>query len=314
MGMVESTTTVRSEGGSRVLVTGAHGFTGMPMCRELERAGYEVISTVLEGAGKGEVDLDIASADACRSVAQQVQPDFVVNLAGISFLQHPNPADFYRVNVVGTMNLLHALADAPRMPRKVLIVSSANIYGQVGGDLIAEDQPPAPVNHYAASKVAMELMAATLFARLPIVITRPFNYTGPGQGLQFLVPKIVSHFARRAPVIELGNIDVERDFSDVAMVVDAYRRLLESEARSVSVNICTGRVTSLRSVIGMMEEIAGYRIEVRVNPQFVRSNDILRLSGNPRALIDAIGPLKQVPLHETLEHMYQTMQGSALAA
>ena len=283
------------------------------MRRELEHAGYHVIGTVLHNAGDklevSEVELDITSAKACRQVVETNEPDFVVHLAGIAFLQHPDPVDFYRTNVVGTMNLLNALAEAAHVPKKVLIVSSANIYGNVGGDLIGESQSPAPVNHYAASKLSMEHMATTLFEQLPLIIARPFNYTGIDQEPHFLVPKIVSHFARRESRIELGNIDIKRDFSDVTMVVDAYRRLLECGARSATLNVCTGRATSLRSVISMMESIAGYRIEVRVNPRFVRSNDIRRLTGDPATLIAAIGELNAPPLRLTLERMYRSMRG-----
>lgn len=292
----------------RVLVTGVHGFTGVPLRGELELAGYSVVGTVLGDAGPGERTLDIASLEDCMATVTDVAPDFVIHLAGISFVQHADLSDFYRVNVVGTTNLLDALAHTNLPVKKVVLASSANVYGDIGGALIAEDQPAAPANHYATSKMAMEKLAATWFDRLPIVITRPFNYTGIGQSASFLVPKIVSHFARGERVIELGNTDVERDFSDVRMVANVYRRLMESDARSKSFNICTGVATSLRNVISMMEDIAGYRIEVRVNPAFVRSNDIRQLTGDPRALIDAIGPLHVIPFRDTLEGMYQAMR------
>ena len=91
------------------------------------------------------------------------------------------------------------------------------------------------------------------------------------------------------------------------MVAQVYRRLMESDARSTRLNICTGVATSLRAVIGMMEEIAGYKIEVRVNPKFVRANDIERLTGDPRALVEAIGPIGPTDLHKTLLKMYKSM-------
>ena len=292
----------------RVLMTGARGFTGEPLRTALEAAGYAVIGTVVESAGPGERVLDLTSAADCAALVDEVRPDYVIHLAAISFVQHADAAEFYRVNVVGTTHLLDALAKAPHAPRKVVLASSANIYGNIGGALIAETQPPAPANHYAASKMAMEKMAATYFDRLPIVLTRPFNYTGIGQSPSFLVPKIVSHFARGERRIELGNTDIERDFSDVTMVVDAYRRLLESDASATAFNICTGRATSLQAIIALVEEIAGYSIEVVVNPAFVRANDIKRLTGDPRLLTDAIGPLDVVPLRTTLDGMYRAMR------
>ena len=297
-----------SGAGKRVLLTGARGFTGEPLRKALEAAGYSVIGTVVETAGPGERVLDLTSAADCAALVDEIAPAYVIHLAAISFVQHADAAEFYRVNVVGTTNLLDALSKAPRTARKVVLASSANIYGNIGGALIAETQPPAPANHYAASKMAMEAMAATYFDRLPIVITRPFNYTGVGQSPSFLVPKIVSHFARGERRIELGNTDIERDFSDVTMVVDAYRRLLRSKASGTAFNICTGHATSLRAIVALMEDIAGYSIDVVVNPAFVRANDIRQLTGDPRLLTDTIGPLDLVPLRTTLERMYRAMR------
>ena len=288
----------------RVLLTGAEGFTGVLMRTDLESAGYQVVGSAVSNPRPGDVTLDIESADACRTVVDAVAPDYVVHLAGISFVQS-DPARLYSANTVGTTNLLEALATLPVPPRKIVLASSANVYGNREGDRLRESEAPRPASHYAASKFAMELMAANYAARLPLIITRPFNYTGVGQAVNFLVPKIVSHFAQRAAVIELGNIDVERDFSDVEMVVSAYRKLMESSASSITVNICTGIAVSLAAIIAMMEEIAGYRIEVRVNPAFVRSNDVKRLTGDPAAMLAVTGPLDMKPLRFTLERMYR---------
>ena len=267
-----------------------------------------MIGTCFVDPVDGQRVLDITSPAACAAVVDDVRPDYVVHLAAISFVQHADATDFYRVNVVGTTHLLDALARAAKAPTKVLIASSANVYGNVGGAALVEDQPAAPANHYAASKLAMEKMVATYFARLPIVMTRPFNYTGVGQSASFLVPKIVSHFARGARTIELGNTEIARDFSDVRMVVDAYRRLIEAPVRGRTFNVCTGVAVSLREVIAMVEEIAGYPIDVRINPAFVRSNDVLQLTGDPSALTDAIGPMSPIPFRDTLRSMYEAMR------
>lgn len=300
-------------GGQRVLLTGADGFTGRPLRKALEGLGLHVTGTVLKDPGPDDVVLDIVSADACASLVQTLKPDYVIHLAAISFVQHPVPTDFYRVNVVGTTNLLEALARLEKPPVKVILASSANIYGNIGGALIGESQPAAPANHYATSKIAMEMMAANYFDFLPILITRPFNYTGPGQSQSFLVPKIVSHFARGERAIELGNTDIERDFSDIDMVVDVYCRLLESPRRSVALNICTGVPTSLRALVEKMEVIAAYAIDVQVNPAFIRPTDIRQLTGDPHALVAAIGPLSIPPMETTLQKMYLEMRKTSTA-
>lgn len=301
MGSPSDTSAASTQG--KVLLTGANGFTGKYVRAELERAGYQVCSAVV-GAARGdcETTLDITSADDCRRVVERLRPDYLVHLAAISFVQHADADAFYRVNVIGTMNLLQAIADAGLEPRRLVIASSANVYGNAEG-MIAETQVPQPINHYAASKLAMEHMVKTWSDRMPIVLTRPFNYTGIGQQPHFLVPKIVSHFTRRAPVIELGNIDVERDFSDVRMVAHIYRRLLECDSAGETVNICSGRPYSLRSIIDMMEALVGHRIEVRINPAFVRRTEVKTLVGSVRKLHSLAGPIEIIPLEQTLRWM-----------
>ncbi|OWW19976.1 NAD-dependent epimerase/dehydratase family protein [Noviherbaspirillum denitrificans] len=288
-----------------VLLTGANGFTGKYVRAELEAAGYTVVGALV-GASRGphEVTLDITSPDNCRRAMEKVRPDYLIHLAAISFVQHADADAFYRVNVIGTMNLLQALLDTGLSPRRAIVASSANVYGNATAGFIAEAQPPQPVNHYAVSKLAMEFMVKTLSDRLPIVISRPFNYTGVGQEPHFLVPKIVSHFVQRAPVIELGNLDIERDFSDVRMVAQAYRGLLEQDCAGQTVNICSGRPYSLRAILDTMQQIAGYDIDVRVNPAFVRQSDVKTLAGSPDKLRSLVANLQPIPLEETLRWMY----------
>lgn len=303
--MVSPSESAVAASSGRVLLTGANGFTGKYVRAELEAAGYTVIGAMV-GASRGshEVTLDITSLDNCRRVMATVQPDYLIHLAAISFVQHADAEAFYRVNVIGTLNLLQAMADARLSPRRILVASSANVYGNATAGMISESQPPQPVNHYAASKLAMEYMVKTWSDRLPIVITRPFNYTGIGQEPHFLVPKIVSHFVQRAPMIELGNLDVERDFSDVRRVANAYRGLLEQDCAGETVNVCSGRPYSLRNILDMMQEIAGYHIEVRVNPAFVRQSEVKTLIGSPDKLRALVGNLKEITLDDTLRWMY----------
>ena len=207
--------------------------------------------------------------------------------------------------MLGTLNLLQALAALKRPPRRIIVASSANVYGTPKEDVLDESLCPAPVNHYAASKLAMECMVRTWCDRLPILITRPFNYTGPGQAEHFLVPKIVRHYRERAPHIELGNLHVSRDYSDVEDVVAAYLALLESDVRSEVVNICSGRAIALLDIIDMMNEIAGYKIEVKVNPEFVRENEVPRLVGSPAKLRSLVDVPEPRPFVETLRRMYE---------
>lgn len=289
----------------RVLVTGLRGFTGRYVQAALAQRGWEVC-----GLG-GQTDL--ADSAALAHAVAQARPQAVIHLAAIAFVGHGNAdtdADaFYRVNLLGTRHLLAALAQLPQPPTRVLLASSANVYGNQTGGMLDENTPPQPANDYAVSKLAMEHMARLWMARLPITIVRPFNYTGVGQSADFLLPKIVAHFRRRAASIELGNLDVWRDFSDVRAVADAYGRLLDApaaDAVGTTVNLCSGHSHSLRDVIAMAQDITGHCIDVQVNPAFVRANEVTTLLGNPARLHALIGAdWASPPLHDTLRWMLE---------
>jgi len=298
--------------GKRALITGLGGFTGRYMAQELAAAGYRVFGTAMpsETPGRGGVDtfaVDLCNRAEVAAIIAQVQPDVVVHLAGIAFVAHADASLIYQVNVVGSRNLLEALAAASHRPSAVLLASSANIYGNADVAVIDESVSPAPANDYAVSKLAMEYMARLWMDRLPIILARPFNYTGVGQSDNFLLPKIVSHFRRGAREIELGNLTIARDFSDVRSVVRSYRALVAAAPgawANPAFNVCSGHSTTLQNVIALMEDIAGYQISVQVNPAFVRSNDVLTLTGSRAKLDQAVGPIEQVPLADTLRWMY----------
>lgn len=277
----------------KVLITGLNGFTGRYLHAELAAHGHDVVG----------LQSDLTDATGLAEEMQRVQPDWVAHLAGIAFVGHGEANDFYRVNLMGTRNLLAALAGCGRRPACVLLASSANVYGNSTAGVLREDAPPNPANDYAVSKLAMEHMARLWLDRLPIVIARPFNYTGVGQSESFLLPKIVAHFKRRAEMIELGNLDVWRDFSDVRAVVQAYRRLLEISPAGETVNVCSGRTYSLREVLTLCERLTGHVMAVRVNPAFVRANEVRSLCGDPSHLRALIGNWDTQPLEDTLGWM-----------
>lgn len=291
----------------RVLITGLCGFTGRYVAAEFEAHGWEVWGLGNEPAASSPHyrKVDLGDAAGLQRVIAEIQPDAVVHLAAIAFVGHAD-ADaeaFYRVNVIGTRNLLAALHAAQKVPECVLLASSANVYGNSSEGVLDEMVPPDPANDYAVSKLAMEYMARLWCDRLPVVITRPFNYTGVGQSANFLLPKIVEHFRCRADVIELGNLDVWRDFSDVRAVAQAYRRLLERRPAGQVFNVCSGHTHSLREVVEMASDITGHRLDVRVNPAFVRANEVRSLCGSAAKLRSVIGEWGSPPLQDTLGWM-----------
>jgi nucleoside-diphosphate-sugar epimerase len=289
----------------RALITGLHGFTGHYLSQELAADGYQVFGTVHgePALDEGVFAVDLNDRTDLQNVIDEVRPDVVAHLAAISFVAHGDADALYRVNVLGTRNLLECLDKSLHKPRAVLVASSANIYGNTTTEVIRESESALPANDYAVSKLAMEHMARLWMDKLPIVITRPFNYTGVGQSENFLLPKIVSHFRRRATTIELGNLDVARDFSDVRTVVKAYSRLLQLSPAGNTFNICSGKAHTLREIIGMVEQLAGYSIDVKVNPAFVRANEVYKLMGDPGKLHQCIGALPSIPLIDTLAWM-----------
>lgn len=295
----------------RVLITGADGFTGRYLALTLAAAGFEVHGLVprpIAGTAPGGVHhwhvCDLLDRDGLARIVADVVPTRVAHLAAIAFVQHGDVDAIYRTNIVGTRHLLEALAGNPHRPETVLLASSANVYGNASAGLVNESVPAAPANDYAVSKLAMEAMAALWRDRLPLIVARPFNYTGVGQSDQFLLPKIVSHFKKRLPVIELGNLDVERDFSDVRMVVDVYRRLLDKPSLAGGTfNVCSGQGHSLSEVLAICAELSSHRLEVRVNPAFVRANEVRRLVGDRALLERCIGPLNLIDLRTTLAWM-----------
>lgn len=278
----------------RVLVTGLDGFTGRYVKRELDDHGYDVVG----------LKADLTDPAAVKQDVLTVRPEAVIHLAAISFVGHGDANAFYRVNLIGTRNLLEALADQTMDVQCVLLASSAHVYGNAAEGELTETAAHNPSNDYAVSKLAMEFMARLWFDRLPIVITRPFNYAGIGQSSSFLLPKIVDHFRRKEPVIELGNLDVARDFSDVRNVAAIYRRLLEASPSGEVFNICSGQATELSTVLELMSEISGHQIEVRINPAYVRSNEVKLLVGSSNKLERVIGRYTKITLRKTLEWMY----------
>lgn len=287
----------------RALITGLSGFTGSYMAEELRSLGYEIWG-IGESSNEGQsINADLTDLDSLRSAVSEIKPTLVIHLAGIAFVGHSQPSAFYEVNLIGTRNLLQALEPFAELIDCVLLASSANVYGNAQEGLIAESQSPNPSNDYAVSKLAMEYMARTWLPKLPIVIARPFNYTGIGQTDNFLIPKIVSHFLRKERSISLGNLEVWREFNDVRDVVRAYRELVLRKPIGQTFNVCSGNLISLREVMTLATDLTGHHIEINVNPAFVRANEVTRLGGDCTKLFSLIPDWKPRPLSKTLSWM-----------
>ena len=281
----------------RILVTGSRGFTGQHLCSFLYERGHDVI----------ELNADLTDLSSVSAETESIQPEWVIHLAGVSSVTHRDANDFYQSNVIGTRNLLEALDGQDAIPKAVLLASSGNVYGNRAGGKFLETSPFDPVNDYAFSKVAMELMARLWTDKLPIIVTRPFNYTGPKQTNDFLVPKLVDHFSRRAPILQIGNLDVEREFNDVRMVCESYLALLSYGKPGEVYNVCSGRPYTLVAVIDLLSELTSHRIKVERNSAYVRKNEVRQLYGDPTKLQKLLREVKASPpcftLRDTLNWM-----------
>ena len=288
----------------RALITGLSGFTGRYMAAELRQRGYEIWGIDEPSTEESlSIRADLTDRSSLCSAIAEIKPNLVVHLAGIAFVGHSQPAAFYEVNLIGTHNLLQALEPFAEQLDVVLLASSANVYGNAREGLIAETQTPNPTNDYAVSKLAMEYMAKTWLPKLPIVIARPFNYTGIGQTDNFLIPKIVSHFLRKEKSISLGNLEVWREFNDVRDVVRAYLELTLSKPVGETFNVCSGHLVSLREVVALASQLTGHNIEINVNPALVRANEVTRLGGDCSALLRVAPDWKPRLMSDTLAWM-----------
>ena len=293
---------------AKVFITGADGFTGRYLSKELMSDGHEVCGLARKAdpsASRRLLVCDLLDREALTETLAIEKPDAVVHLAAIAFVGHGDVSEVYQTNVVGTRNLLEALTKSGCKPRSVLLASSANVYGNTDREVIDEAVKPEPANDYAISKLAMEFVARLWEGKLPITIARPFNYTGVGQSSNFLLPKIVSHFRDKAPVLELGNLHVIRDFSDVRTVVTAYSRLLMGQFSGRTFNVCSGVGYSLLDIIAIMRGLTVHHPEIRVNFDYVRANEVHKLIGSNNELRTAIGALQPIPLRETLRWMLE---------
>jgi GDP-4-dehydro-6-deoxy-D-mannose reductase len=269
-----------------ILVTGIGGFVGSRLARHLLERGDRVSGTyieerpVIEGVELHAADL-LDYADLERVVGE-TDPGAIINLAGLSHVGEsweswriPN---YFRVNVVGTENVVRAAAG-----RTVVTASSADVYGDVprAEQPIAESRPVAPQTPYALTKAAAELLARAHGA----VIVRSFNLIGPGQAPNFALASWAKQLAairrgEQEPVLKVGDLSTARDFTHVDDGAAAYRLLAEKGERGEVYNLASGRAVSMREILDRLLALAGVRPEVQEGAIPSRPYDIPFFSGD----------------------------------
>lgn len=295
----------------RVLITGGAGFTGRPLAERLRQDGHIVTAVSRRADCADRRAADLCDRESLTQMLSEVNPTAVVHLAGIAAPTHSDLGEMYSVNVIGTANLFTAMESIRLRPRIVIVASSAQVYATADSSApIEEHHQLAAKNHYAISKLAAEQIATIYSSKFPIITTRPFNYTGPGQSTSFLVPKIVQHYVERRSEIRLGNLDLFRDFSDVGRTVEAYARLLIEGIEPTTVNICSGRPIHLVDILAIMEEISGHPVRVVSDPSLFRADEPRYIIGSTRRLEHLVGELPNPEFRETLVRMYEALSSS----
>ena len=252
----------------RVLVTGAYGFVGRHMTRELRAAGHTPIrmSGPCEDVPDADTQADILDLASLIRAVEKTTPDACVHLAGMAFVPAAakNPALTFEVNTVGTMHLLQAFQQAAPQSR-ILVVTTSQIYGNRDTTTaLPETYPSAPENLYAVSKLAADT-ASLMVARqqhMHVMTARPHNHIGPGQSRDFVISAFAHQLAEMAdgtsePVMQVGNLESRRDFLDVRDVTRAYRMLLEKGKSGEAYNIASGELLQIQTVLNILAQAAG---------------------------------------------------------
>jgi GDP-4-dehydro-6-deoxy-D-mannose reductase len=307
----------------RAFVTGATGFAGSHLLDLLLANGLDVFGLVHEETSHQEtpdharvhpVVGSILDASLLKQVAKDVRPDLVFHLAGQASPSRSwsEPALTFEINTIGTINMLEAALAAGR-PR-VVVVTSAHLYGRIPPESLPVTEATAvtPEHPYGVSKMAAAQLALLYWRRygLPTVEARPFNHVGPRQAPGFVVPDFAGQLAairlgRQEPSLNVGNLQAERDFTDVRDVVRAYWLLAQHGRAGETYLICTGQPVRIATLLATLIDIAGVTVEVEVDESRIQPLDTPRIYGSSSRLTQDTGWLPEVSLRQSLADAYQ---------
>lgn len=300
----------------KCLVFGSEGFVGPYLARELATHGWEIIGSdcLKTSARSGLTDYrlcDISSTEEVFSLVQAVLPDAVINLAAVSSVaaSWTNPLLSLEVNVNGSVRILEAMRKyCPGSA--VLIVGSGEGYTPSMEPHVETDSLDAS-SPYGISKATQDQIAELYSERygMRIFRARPFNHTGIGQSSRFVLPSWCKQAAEigmglREPVIRVGNLEVERDFSDVRDVVRAYRLILESGSPGCVYNIGSGKCRSLKEILAQIVCLTGREVGVEVDTELYRPSDNPMSACNASKINNELGWMPMLDLGTTIAEMY----------
>lgn len=313
----------------RALIIGVSGFVGGHLAEHLFDQGYEVWGTARHQSPSAEPELDgrvrllyaeLDDTDALRQAVAEARPDLVFHLAAQAHVAESkaDPAGTYQVNILGQMHLLDAvLAEQP--DAAVLVVGSSEEYGNPSAEDLPlnERAPLRPQSPYAVSKVAQDFMGYQYWAehRLRCVRVRPFNHIGPRQSPRFVTAGFARQIAAAEaglldpPVIRVGNLAAQRDFTDVRDIVRGYLLALTKGAPGEVYNLGSGRSVSITEVLEFFRRRAKVEVDVQVDPALFRAVDIPIVACDASRLRKATGWQPQIPLEQTLDDVLDYWRG-----
>jgi GDP-4-dehydro-6-deoxy-D-mannose reductase len=307
---------------TRVFVTGGTGFAGSHLIDSLLKDEIEVFGLVHPGSGHqplpvhknfSPVEGDLTDAEGIKTAIEKVEPDVIYHLGGIASPAYSwiDPAKTLAVNAGGTANLLRGAQQTNR-PR-IVVVTSALLYGSLSEtDLpISEDTPPSPSHPYAVSKWTASLLIQLYWRRysLHVIEARPFNHIGPRQARGFVVPDFASQLAKIElgkldPIVNVGNLEAGRDFTDVRDITRAYRVLAERGEPGESYLVCSGKSVSIQQILDTLIDIAGIKVSIVKDPDRYRPLDTPVIYGSYEKIHRTTGWQPVIPLERSLRDAY----------
>jgi GDP-4-dehydro-6-deoxy-D-mannose reductase len=290
----------------RILVTGASGFVGRHMVRHIAAGGDEPVAWGRsQTAGETLRRPDLLDDQAVRQ-QDLAGIDAVIHLAGLAQVSDSfaRPAEYVSANSAMQINLMEALLEQRSFPR-VLIVSTGGVY-KGGAELITETSLTASGNPYTVSKLTQELLAWYYAQRgFAVIVARPFNHIGPGQGRGYLVADLASQIATSerdgdGGVITVGNLSSSRDYTDVRDVVAAYHRLVESGRPGEIYNVCRAQSYTGQAILTKLAALADRQITVATDAKLARPTDTSTVTASNAKLTRDTGWAPTISLDDTL--------------